>query len=135
MTHKFNSIFVVDDDPFHKEVMKELLVFESAKSVSFFDDSQPCLDQIDQNPDIIFLDHDMGITNGLDTLKQIKDFYPNIFIIMVSGQENIDTAAATLKYGAFDYIKKDDRLVQNVSNVLNSIYEVQELLKPRKVPI
>jgi polysaccharide export outer membrane protein len=51
---------------------------------------------------------------------------------MVSAQEDIDTAVETLKHGAFDYIKKNENLEENVKSVLKKISELSELLNKKK---
>jgi DNA-binding NtrC family response regulator len=135
MQNNFKSVFVVDDDRFHLEIMKQFLSLEGIEYITCFESGVECLNQIHQNPDIIFLDHQMDIYNGYDTLRKIKRFNPNIFVVMVSAQEDIDTAVATLKHGAFDYIRKDDKMEKNIKMILYKIDEIKELLKERKTSI
>jgi len=91
-----------------------------------------CLMEIHQEPSIVFLDHHMDVYSGYETLRKIKRHNPNIFVVMVSAQEEIQTAVNTLKHGAFDYLQKDMKLGDNVVSVLQRIEEVKELLKARK---
>lgn len=132
MQHQFNSVFVVDDDRFHLEIMKQFLSQEGVSKITCFESGINCLNQIHENPDVIFLDHQMDVLTGFETLRKIKRYDPNMFIVMVSAQEDIDTAVGTLKHGAFDYIKKDGRLGENVKNVLRKIEEMREVLRDRK---
>lgn len=129
------QIFVVDDDVFHLEIMKQLLSDEGLDQVTTFTSGVECLKRIHLNPDIIFLDHQMDVYNGFETLRKIKRYNPNIYIVMVSAQEDIDTAVATLKYGAFDYIKKDDQMPTNIKAVINKVDEVKKVLRARKPSI
>lgn len=135
MQNRFKSVFVVDDDRFHLELMKHLLAAEGIEKITCFESGVDCLNEIHQRPDVIFLDHQMDVYSGFETLRKIKRYNPDSFIVMVSGQEDIDTAVATLKHGAFDYIKKDDKLGKNVKMALVKIEEVKELLKARKPSI
>lgn len=132
MQHNFKSVFVVDDDRFHLEIMNQILSDASVGHISTFDSGVDCLNEIHQNPDVIFLDHQMDIYSGFETLRKIKRYNPNIFVVMVSAQEDIDTAVATLKHGAFDYIRKNRNLEANVKSVLYKIEDIKELLKARK---
>lgn len=132
MQHNFKSVFIVDDDRFHIEVMKQILSDAGLSNVTSFENGVDCLNAIHQNPDVIFLDHQMDIYSGFETLRKIKRYNPNIFVVMVSAQEDIDTAVATLKHGAFDYIKKDHNLEANVKSVLFKIEDIKEILKARK---
>lgn len=132
MQNKPKSIFVVDDDHFHLEIMQQLLSGEEVGSVKCFESGVACLEAIHQNPRIVFLDHQMDIYSGFETLRKIMRYNPNIFIVMVSAQEDINTAVETLKYGAFDYLKKDDRLQDNIRAALAKITEIEALLEAEK---
>jgi DNA-binding NtrC family response regulator len=126
------SIFVVDDDRFHLEIMKQILAETGMEKINCFENGVECLNEIHQNPEVIFLDHQMDVYSGFETLRKIKRYNPNIFIVMVSAQEDIDTAVATLKHGAFDYIRKNENLEENIKAVLVKIDEIKELLTARK---
>jgi DNA-binding NtrC family response regulator len=79
-----------------------------------------------------FLDHQMDTFTGYEVLKKIKRYDPNIFVVMVSGQEDIKTAVDTLKHGAFDYILKSDHDEQKIGEVLEKIAQVKELQSRKK---
>jgi DNA-binding NtrC family response regulator len=126
------KIFVVDDDRFHLEMMEQILRSNEATEVVLFEDGIKCLQEIHQNPAIVFLDHQMDEYSGYETLKKIKRHNPNIFVVMVSAQESIQTAVDALKYGAFDYLQKDLHLDHKIVKVLKQIETVKEQLKIRK---
>jgi polysaccharide export outer membrane protein len=126
------SILVVDDDKFHLEIMKQILSAQGVEKITCLESGVECLNELHNNPDIVFLDHQMDVYSGFETLRKIKRYNPNIFVVMVSAQEDIDTAVATLKYGAFDYIRKDQYLAENIKSALIAINQVKELLKERK---
>jgi len=132
MQKENRQIFVVDDDTFHLEIMKKLLSDQGEGNIRCYNSGVECLNNIHQNPEIIFLDHQMDVYNGFETLRKIKRYNPNIFVVMVSAQEDIDTAVATLKHGAFDYLRKDFQLDSNISAVLMRIEEVKKLINERK---
>ena len=128
MFNQFVKIFVVDDDRFHLQLMNHLLNDAGIKDVVLFENGMDCLSEIHQNPGIVFLDHQMDVYTGYETLRKIKRYNPNIFVVMVSGQDDIRTAVNTLKYGAFDYIQKDQDVEENVRSVLKRIDEVKNLV-------
>ena len=125
-------VFIVDDDIFHLEIMKQLLTEEGIENIHSFNSSVDCLQEIHLQPEIVFLDHQMDVYSGYETLRKIKRYNPNIFVVMVSAQEDIETAVATLKHGAFDYIQKNTDLHSNIKNVLVKIKDVKEWLQSRK---
>ncbi len=135
MNELTKNVFLVDDDIFQLEIMKQILSSAGIENMQAFESGLSCLEQIHQNPDIIFLDHQMDEYSGYETLRKIKRYNPNIFVVMVSAQEEIKTAVDSLKHGAFDYIQKDDQLEEKVKNVVVRIEEVTQLLKKRKPSI
>lgn len=132
MNELTKNIFLVDDDIFQLEIMQQILRSAGIENMQTFQSGVSCLEQIHQNPDIIFLDHQMDEYSGYETLRKIKRYNPNIFVVMVSAQEEIKTAVDSLKHGAFDYIQKNEQLEEKVKNVVVRIEEVSQLLKKRK---
>lgn len=129
---KNQKVFVVDDNE-----MTTLLYVEFIRNLGFtniesYHDGMSCLNALIKEPKIIFLDHDMGNMNGLEVLKKIKRFDPDIYVVFVSGQEQIETATKALKIGAFDYIVKGPNDTLKIEEVIIKIKNVQEMLKTRK---
>ncbi|MEN7549942.1 response regulator [Rapidithrix thailandica] len=126
------KIFLVDDDVFTLNLYQQHLNNLGFFDVSTFHSGTACLEELMQKPDVIFLDHNMDTLTGFDVLKKIKRFDPNVFVVMVSAQEELKIAVDALKYGAFDYIIKGDQEVEKMRQVLNRITQVLELLKKEK---
>jgi polysaccharide export outer membrane protein len=126
------NIFIVDDDPFSLSIYEQHLINLAYGPVQAFESGTACLSALTQTPaDIIFLDHGMEILNGIDVLKKIKRINPDIYVVFISGQDDIQTAINSLKYGAFDYIVKGDDDLKRIDTVLKKIVTVKELLKRR----
>lgn len=127
------KFFVVDDDPICREIYRQYLVNLGFSDVELFDNGQDCINELTRNPDVILLDHNMYPMDGLDTLKKIKRFNPDIYLIYVSAQDNMQVTIDALKYGAFDYIIKGYKEEEMLSNVVDKITTVMEMLT-RKAP-
>lgn len=132
---KDQPIFVVDDDSFIAELYRQYLGNLGYKNSRVFLSGQDCLDHITANPKMIFIDYQMDSMNGFELLKKIKRFDPNIYVVMISGQENIDIAVESLKYGAFDYITKSEYTLKNLEKVLDRIAEFNNNLEEAKPTI
>ena len=102
------------------------------ENIHAFDNGASCLDALIEEPDIIFLDQMMGSVSGTDALKAIKRFNPDIYVVLVSGQQQVQVAVDSLKYGAFDYVVKDERLAERLATVLAKIERLQVLLASRR---
>lgn len=125
--YKELKIFVVDDDVFcanlHVHYLKNLCFEDTTLFVSGIE----CLDNMHQNPDVIFLDHNMDDMTGFEVLKRVKRLNPNVFVIMISAQEEIKTAVDALKYGAFDYIIKDHMVESKIKMIMENIIRFKEI--------
>jgi polysaccharide export outer membrane protein len=123
------KIFMVDDDMFCLNLYEQHLRNLGYSDIQTFDNGTSCLNSLMEQPDIIFLDHGMDILNGLDILKKIKRVDPDIYVVFISGQEDIQTAVNSLKYGALDYIVKRGNEAEKIEQVMVKILEIKELLK------
>ena len=56
--------------------------------------------------DMLILDVKMPKMNGIEVLQRVKEAYPDIDVIMITGLNEIDTAVKAMKLGAFDYLPK-----------------------------
>lgn len=124
-------IFVVEDDPAYTKFLKYVLGLNPDFETEFFTSGKDCLAQLHKKPSIITLDYSLPDMEGEKVLKSIREFDPNISVIIVSAQEKIDTAVELLKSGAFDYISKDgdakDRILNSIKNARNKISLIREI--------
>lgn len=127
------KVFIVDDDDICRELYCRYLVNMGFEDVRLFDNGQDCLNALTERPDIILLDHQMTPVDGLETLKKIKRFNPDIYLIFISGQENIQIAVNALKYGAFDYVMKGADNEAAIIAIIEKIITIRTLLS-RKAP-
>jgi DNA-binding NtrC family response regulator len=128
------SIFIVDDEPMCREIYRQYLKNLGFNNVVLFDNGQQCINELTKKPAIIFLDHEMTPINGLDTLKKIKRFNPDIFLVYISAQADMQVAINALKYGAFDYIIKGNSEEQKIASIMEKINNVMELLAEQSAP-
>ena len=122
------KIFIVDDDPFSRMMYQQHICNLGYHFVAAFENGMACLERMaKEQPEIIFLDHNMDTLNGVQVLQEIKLLNPNIFVVFISGQDDVQTAVNSLKYGAFDYIVKGDNDTVRIEQVLDKIAAVVEL--------
>lgn len=125
------KIFVVEDDPAYSKFLKYVLNLNPDFEVTFFTTGKDCLQQLHQRPSVITLDYSLPDMPGEKVLKEIREFDPNIGVIIISAQEKIGTAVELLKSGAFDYITKDedakDRILNSINNARNKTSLIREI--------
>ena len=85
----------------------------------------------EDSPDIILADYNPSAFDGLRALEIVKQKYPDIPFILVSGSSGEENAIDSLKRGATDYVLKSKlkRLVPAIERALN---EKRELFRHRE---
>jgi len=102
----------------------------SYQNISIFTDQNQAISALEQSPAVFFLNYDMVVESGFEILKRIKLFNPNIFIVTLCNRDDFSFALNSLKYGAFDCIKKGENDLSKITDVLNRI----EIFKSRIAP-
>jgi two-component system OmpR family response regulator len=120
------QIFIVDDDPMQASMLQDYLSKYSTFDFHIFNNGEDCLKNLSLNPQVIFLDYNFDLAgktamDGLDILREIKAKNPTVEVVMLSGQDRIEVAVNTMKYGAFDYIVKSESAFHRAENVIFNI--------------
>src|SRR5689334_16517227 len=126
------NIFIVDDDPTQAMMLQDYLSKYSTFNINVYKSGEECLKNLSLNPEIVFLDYNFdkagaGAMNGTEILKEIKAQKPNTEVVMFSGQDKIEVAVNTMKYGAFDYIVKSESAFHRSENVIFNIIKRMKL--------
>ncbi len=82
-----------------------------------------------QQPDLILCDLNMPEMGGLEVLATIKADFPELPIIVVSGQGQLRDAVNALKLGAWDYITKPIEDMAILEHAINQSLERARLLR------
>ena len=129
------TILIVDDE---EDIRKSLggILRDEGFRVREADNGPHALESIDeQMPDLELMDVWMeGYEQGLEVLERLRDEYPFLPVVTISGHGNIETAVKATKFGAFDYIEKPlsyDKILLTVNHALehNRLSEENVLLK------
>lgn len=131
-TNAKRYIFLVDDEPIQNEMLKDYISERFLYDIKIFDNGEEALNNMDLNPEIVVLDyhlsaHKPDAQNGVAILQQIKDKYPATQVIMLSGQDSMQVAIDSMKYGAYDYIVKGETAFSRTENALNNVSELHRI--------
>lgn len=72
--------------------------------------------------DLVLTDLKMPDMDGIEVLRRIKEGWPEVEVIIITGYQTVDTAVKSIKLGAFDYIEKPftpDALVAAVAKAMD----------------
>lgn len=111
------KILIVDDEV---RLLQELEEFLGNKKFTVFKALKPSIafDILEKNEiDILILDIKLPEMNGIDVLKKVKEQYPEIEVIMVSGHGDMSTVIEAMRFGATDYFPKPFRLL-DINNAI-----------------
>ncbi|MBH2003391.1 MAG: sigma-54-dependent Fis family transcriptional regulator [Sphingobacteriia bacterium] len=123
------KIFILEDDLWYGTMLEHYLSLNPDYQVQRFETEKDFYQKLHDNPDVVTLDYSLTEGDGGKVLKRIREYNPEIEVIMISGQEDISTAVELLKSGAFDYIVKDDDTKDRLWNVLIHLQEIKGLKK------
>src|ERR1700679_2392446 len=101
------KIFLVDDDALYLKSLKIEFNHHADFEIETFATGERCIEHLSEKPDVIILDYhldgiDEKAMNGLATLDKIKEFDPEIPVIMLSSQDKIEVAINCMHHKAFD---------------------------------
>jgi len=129
---KLPKIFIVEDNAFYAMLLKNKIFKNKLGKVESFSSGESFMDNLFKMPDIVLLDHNLGSMQGVDILKKIKSINPNIQVILLSGQEKMRVAITSLKYGAYDYVEKNDAAFNRIVSLIKRISKFNQILEEQK---
>lgn len=102
-------VMVVDDSGFMRKIISDLIELDSAfQVVATAVNGREAIDKVAElKPDLVTMDVEMPVMNGLESLKVIMKDHP-LPVIMLSGvnEEGVRETIMALELGAFDFIRK-----------------------------
>lgn len=123
---KEHSVVVVDDHILLSQAICELVnSFEGFKTLYTCKNGKELLTRIKDPkhiPDIVLMDINMPILNGIETTKMLKLHHPSIKIIALSVEEDETTILNMLRQGAKGYLMKDTKK-EVLQEALQSVLE------------
>ncbi len=120
------KVYIVEDNVLYARVLKKQLTNDNLQ-VKVFHTGHDFINCMQEKPDVVTLDYTLPDMTGNEVLAKIQEKLPNTQVIVISAQDNIDTAIELMKNGAYDYIMKAPDTRQKLSNVIKNIYTTAEL--------
>ena len=117
------EIMVVDDDPYLREGMAEVLG-RAGFAVTMAIDGESALQLADQKKfDLILLDLVMPGLGGLEVMQRLREKSPRLPIIMISAFATVENAVEAMRQGAQDYVTKPFRVDTLLASVRRTLEE------------
>jgi DNA-binding NtrC family response regulator len=115
--HKYppDPILLVDDDRIFLESLQFQMKSCEIDHILGADDPRRVMGILERREvELVLLDLVMPHISGEELLRKIRERFPEIPVILVTGVEELDTAVRCMRHGAFDYLPKpldENRLV------------------------
>jgi len=122
------TILVVDDEASILQSLEGILSDEGFEVVSAENGNEALIKVEEVLPDLVLLDIWMPGMDGIETLVKIREAYPYLQVVMMSGHGTIETAVKATKLGAYDFIEKPlsmEKLLHTVRKTLD-YYRLEE---------
>ena len=121
------KIFVIEDNEWYGELLVHRLGQNPNHNVQRFTTARACLDHLSELPDFITLDYSLPDAKGEQVLRQIKERLPGTEVLVISGQEDVNTAVSMLRQGAYDYLVKDENTLDRLWNIVGKVEQQARL--------
>lgn len=115
------TVFVAEDNEWYNKLLVHNLSLNPDYVVKSFFTATDLLDHLHERPDAITLDYRLPDMLGDEVLKRIRMFDEQIEVVVISEQENIETAVQLLKQGAYDYLVKTKDIREHLLNTIHNI--------------
>ena len=119
-------IFFIDDDTVILNLMEFTFQSRHDYEVVCFRTGEECLENLDQNPRLIVLDHILAGAgenklNGLDTLKEIRKINTDVPVVILTGQGDDSLLSEFMENGANRYLTKDDYFIDSLIETIQQM--------------
>ncbi len=116
------NILVIDDERSIRNTLKDILEYEKHE-VELAEHGVAGLELLKSKAfDLVLCDIKMPQMDGMEVLNKIRELYPEVQVVMISGHGDIETAVDAIKKGAYDFIQKPidlNRLLITLKNGLD----------------
>ncbi len=131
------KILIIEDEEILRFTFKSFLLNEGHEVMTAFDYSSALKFISKSEPDLIIADILLGGNTGIDILRKVKEKSMTCPVIMITGQPSIETAAESVRLGAYDYlpkpVEKHDLIkITNQALQYHSIIEAKDRMEVEK---
>ncbi len=126
-----SHVLVVDDEQGIRQVLEDVLGDEGYQVTSVENGFQALEVLARETIDLVILDVWLPNMGGIDVLKRVKQDWPDVEVVVISGHASINMAVQAVKIGAFDFLEKPLSLEKTITVVENAL-KLEELKRENR---
>jgi DNA-binding NarL/FixJ family response regulator len=133
------KVLIVDDHPVFRDGLRNLLATaEGLRVVGEAEDGAEALEAVASlQPNVVIMDINIPVLNGMQATRQIKSAQPQVNVIMLTAYDDDEQIYHAIRTGASAYFPKDvspERLVEAIRHVSQGEYVVGgQLMDEREI--
>lgn len=130
------NVMIVDDHKMIREGLRKILEFEAEiQVIEEADNGQECLKKLrSAKPDIILLDINMPVMNGIETLQALKKKRKKYKVLMLTVHNEVEYLLKAVDIGIDGYILKDSDS-NELKRAINTVYNGEKFIQPSLIPL
>jgi putative two-component system response regulator len=125
------NCLVVDDEPKLRQILTHLMRADGFRCVEA-NNGLEALEKLALEPITLLLtDMEMPKMGGIELLRQVRTKHPDVAVVMITGNTDVETAVGALSLGAMDYIVKPFQLEEVRARVRQALEKRRLILENR----
>lgn len=126
------KVLLADDHQLFREGLKRILNMEDdIEVIGECGDGIQVLEFCNQDkPDIVLMDINMPIENGVEATEKLRELFPDVKVIILSIHDDESYVFETLRKGANGYLLKDME-AESLINAIRSVHEGHAFIHPK----
>ena len=124
VNRKLIRIAIVEDQVRYRDLLK--LIVAGSDNIELLFEKDHCRNLMDdvvkQLPDVLIMDIDLPGKSGIDAVRELKEVFPDLKILMLTVFEDDDKIFGAIKAGADGYLLKKDS-PQKILDAVQELYD------------
>ena len=121
-------VLLVDDEPLFLRALVRMLRPERHRLLTAQTADQATAALADPALEVVLLDLQLGSESGIDLLERVKRERPEVEVVMLTGDANVDNVVRCMRSGALDYLQKPVEDAHRLRNAVRRAIERRRLL-------
>ena len=121
------KIIIAEDDNYYASYLEYSLKLTGEHEIIKCDNSVSLFKALNGDTSVVILDYNLDHQSGHSNFSKIRKAHPEVEVIVVSGQQDVEIAVDLMNAGAFDYIVKNEDTKNRIVFTINKLLKQLDL--------